>query len=134
MYKRQLYADADRGGTDTPVAGELGMGAGQTVISRMIWQPTNPFDPNSFFINDNNNPLRLNLFDFFDPGGAAHGWTWYFKTATGEISFPVSSTLDATGGGFARFRLPVGHAGIAFFNGLSAGEGLIVGLGYPAPA
>ena len=96
-------------------------------------QQNSLYNPNTIIINDSDRPLRLNLVTFFDVGGAAHGWTWYFKTKSAEISFPVSSTFSGGGGGYTNFRLPDGHAGIAFFNGLTAGEGLIVGLGYPAP-
>ena len=54
-----LYADEDRGGSDAPLAGELGLGPGETVISRIRW------DGSRLRLNDNDNPAPLTLEDYF---------------------------------------------------------------------
>ena len=40
-----FYADADRGGTDTPLDGEMGMGTDETLLAR-IWSTTNRLQKN----------------------------------------------------------------------------------------
>ena len=46
-----FWADADRAGTDTPLDGELGLGAGNTVISRF-----RRVSATVLVLNDNDNP------------------------------------------------------------------------------
>ena len=62
-----LYAASDRGGTDTPTDGELGLGVGQTVISRIIRQETS--GQVRLTLNDEDNPVALGLDDYFGAGG-----------------------------------------------------------------
>ncbi len=48
-----LYADADCGGSDSPLAGELGLGGGETAISRI-----QRLGGSRIRLNDNDNPAR----------------------------------------------------------------------------
>ena len=50
-----FYNDSTRGGSDTPLEGELGLGSGETVISRLWWNGT------TLRFNDKDNPVALNL-------------------------------------------------------------------------
>ena len=51
-----LYADSDRGGTDTPLDGELGLGDDETVISRI-----RRFSATELNFNDNDSPATLDI-------------------------------------------------------------------------
>ena len=68
-----LYADSDRGGTDTPLEGELGLGPDDVVISRIRHGSETVLS-----LNDNNNPASLALDDFFE--GDGNGLTLYLQT------------------------------------------------------
>ena len=89
------YADADRGGTDTPIAGDLGLGPGNTLISR-IRKPNN----NSILINDNDNPVTLGMSDYFGNGGS--DLTLWIQTIEGVDSQPVDNNIATVGGNFLR--------------------------------
>ena len=61
-----FYADSDRGGTDSPIDGELGLGFGETVISRI--RHTTSGSTERLTLNDNDNPAALGLDDYFGVG------------------------------------------------------------------
>ena len=97
-----LYADSDRGGTDTPLDGELGLGDGETVISRI-----RRFSATELNLNDNDSPAALDIGTYFDAGGDGNDLTIYLRTvADGEVSFTVASQFTLGGGNYARFTLP----------------------------
>ena len=58
-----LYQDANRGGTDTPLEGDLNLGADDTEISQIQW------NTNRLIINDNDDPAALSLEAYFQSGG-----------------------------------------------------------------
>ena len=96
------YADSDRAGTDTPLAGELGLGTTDTVISRF-----RRLVQDELTLNDNDNPAALDIGAYFEAGGDGNDLTIYLRTtASGEVSFAVASQYILGGGGFARFTLP----------------------------
>ena len=95
-----FYEDADRGGTDTPLDGELGLGDDDTVISGIRRRTATLLQ-----LNDNNNPVALDIGAYFSAGGAGADLTIYLQTLAGEVSFPASaasfSRVDQV-----RFTLP----------------------------
>ena len=121
-----LYADADRGGSDSPLAGELGLGGGQTVISRIQW-----LGGSRIRLNDNDNPAPLTLETYFlEPGRRIIVQT----LAGGAASFVAAdhtSEADA-GGGYVNFRnLPADV--VAILDGIVAGTRFIFAVGQESP-
>ena len=57
------YADSDRGGTDSPTDGELGLSPTNTVISRIRRHSATELN-----LNDNDNPAALSLGTYFACG------------------------------------------------------------------
>ena len=129
-----LYADSDRGGSDVPLDGELGLGAGQTRISRLWWNGS------TFRFNSNGNPVALDLGAYYGVGGDGHGQTIYLVVGNSEsqteASFDAATYLpDSRGGswinwGFGAVPLPADV--IALLDGLSNGDRLIAGSAAPA--
>ena len=70
-----LYADADRGGTDTPLDGELRIDDA-TDISQFRWDGTR------FIWNDNDSPDATNLETYYQPGGDGNDQTIYLVAGT----------------------------------------------------
>ena len=58
------YADSDRGGSDSPLEGELGLSSTDTVISRIRRHSATELN-----LNDNDNPSALSLLGYFGVGG-----------------------------------------------------------------
>ena len=84
------YADSDRGGTDSPLEGELGLGDDETVISRFFRGSST-----ELALNDNDSPAALDIGPYFDSGGAGEDLTLYFQTAAdGEVSFLPQVSLQ----------------------------------------
>ena len=113
-----FYADPDRGGTGAPLDGELGLGAGETAISRL-----RRVNAGLLLLNDNNNPVALALGPYFADGGGASEATIYLQTRdAGEVSFAVSTQRSGslTGGGFINFSLP--DDARALLDGLATGD------------
>ena len=77
------YADSDRSGTDTPLDGEIGIGADDTLISRIRRHSATELN-----LNDNDNPSALALDTYFSAGGDGNDLTLYLQTASdGLVSF-----------------------------------------------
>ena len=120
-----FYADSDRGGSDAPLDGELGLGADETVISRF-----RRFDATSLNLNDNDNPAALDIGAYFEAGGDGDDLTIYLQTAdAGEVSFDVASQLTLSGANFARFNLPA--AAQTLLDNLANGDRWIFKLARP---
>ena len=128
-----LYRDSDRGGTQTPTEGELGLGAGETVISRLRWAtPTLRF-------NSDDNPVVLDIGAYYAPGGDGNGQTIYLVTGDGstqtEVSFDAATYVPASRGGtflnwgFGTIPLPADVT--TLLSGLSAGDRLIFASAQP---
>ena len=99
-----LYADPDRNGTDSPIDGELGLGADDTVISRI--RRTDESGVARLSLADSNNPVALSLELYFDVGGPGRDLTIWVKTADAEASFTVASTFQRGSDNFVHFILP----------------------------
>ena len=120
------YADSDRGGTDTPLDGELGLGATNTVISRF-----RRLTAGELTLNDNDNPSALDIGSYFDAGGAGNDLTIYLQTLdAGEVSFAAASQFVLGGGGFARFTLPADAQ--TLLNGIASSDRFIFKAARPA--
>ena len=94
-----FYSDADRGGTDTPLDGELGLGDDDTVISGIRRRTATILQ-----LNDDDNPVALDIGAYFSAGGAGADLTIYLQTLAGEVSFPAAATFSRDGQ--VRFTLP----------------------------
>ena len=112
-----IYADSDRGGTQTPEAGDIGIGAGETRISRIGILESGA----TVRLNDNDNPEALALREYFGASGTISAWTLYIQTDDGVAS---SSQLGNTGGGYANYQFGVNDAVI--LNAIAAGDRFIV--------
>ena len=120
-----LYADEDRGGSDAPLAGELGLGPGETVISRIRW------DGSRLRLNDNDNPAPLTLEDYFL---APQRRVSVQTLAGGAASFLAAdhTSAQAAGGGYVSFsNLPADVA--AVLDGIAAGTRFIFAVGQESP-
>ena len=92
----RLYIAPERGGTDAPIDGELGIGgAGETLITRISWTGT------AINLNDNDVPVALILRDWFGNSNTTSQWTMTIQTDEGIVS---SNQLGSTGLGFANFN------------------------------
>ena len=119
-----VYADADRGGAQTPEGGELGIGAGETRISRIL------DGGQRVTLNDNDNPDPLALVDHFGPAGSVSPWALYIQTDDG-----VASSAQLTGnigGHFAHFQF--GAEDAATLNAIAAGDRFLLALARAAAA
>ena len=115
-----LYADSNRGGTDTPIEGELGLGADGTLITRLQQLTTAQLT-----LNDNNVPAALDLSVYFDAGGGGRDLTLSLYTLEdGEEQVTIDSAFSNAGGNFARLDIPVGMQ--TLLGNLDVGERWIV--------
>ena len=82
--------------------GELGLGSQQTVVSRF-----RRVNAQQLVMNDNNDPLVLNIGNYFDVGGGGNNQRIYFQTlADGVESFAVAGNVNSPGTDFVRFDIP----------------------------
>ena len=120
-----FYEDADRGGTDEPLDGELGLGDDDTVISGVRRRTATTLQ-----LNDNNNPAALDIGAYFSTGGAGNDLTVYLQTlADGEVSFTVASAVSFSRVDQVRFTLPAGAQ--TLLDNLEDGERWIFKLARP---
>ena len=115
-----MYRDSDRGGTDTPIDGELGVGPDNTVLSRIRWETLNTF----FVFNDSNNPEVLDLGAYFSSGDG-NELTIYFTDLSGTYSFPVSVHLGSWTASTLRFTILPNNL-INVLNDISIGDRFIL--------
>ena len=90
------YRDSNRGGTDTPIDGELGLGPGETVISRIA-----RVSSTVVLLNDNDSPVPLGLTEYFGASNSISEYTFYFQTLDGVIS---TNQLSTAGGNYVNWR------------------------------
>ena len=121
-----VYADSNRGGTQTPEAGDLGLGDGETLISRIRILSSGA----TVLLNDNDVPAELTMRDYFGVGGPGRDLTLYIQTDAGVVSLPVATQLGNVGGNYANFSVPA--ADRTLINGIAAGTRFIIALARPA--
>ena len=125
---RVLYQDSNRGGSDTPIAGELGLGTAQTLITQIRWDTTNDV----LVLNDNDTTGATDLGTYFGSGGAGRDLTFYFQTKDdGVESFAVADNISSAGGNF--LRLSPTDAVETILDQLVTGERFLIGFGRVAP-
>ena len=119
-----LYADSDRGGSGAPLEGELGIGPGETRISRIRRVG------DRLLFNDNDRPEALTLEAYFRPGGPGADLTFHLLTEDGAASAAIADIYpgdSGAGGGYVRFEsIPAAMA--ALLDGIAAGDRFIVAL------
>ena len=123
-----LYADSDRGGTDSPEEGELGLGDGQTLISRIRKNSST-----TLLINDNNNPENLGLNTYFLSGGEGHDLTLWIQTIEGVASIEIAgiNNIGASGGNYINFVYPPTGMIDTLLSGISVGDDFIIAFTRP---
>ena len=115
-----IYADADRGGSQSPEAGsDIGIGPGQTLISRIGITSSGE----NVRLNDNDNPVALTMRAWFGEPNQTSPWRLYIQT-DGGITY--SQQLGNTGRGFANFQFDA--AGTAILNAIAAGDRFLIAL------
>ena len=108
-----LYIDADRGGTDTPLDGDMSLSVSQ--VSRVGWTGT------EIIINDNDNPQSLSLATYFNTGGSGSDLTLYAQTIDdGEEAVIVAGNIATVGANF--LRLTPGAALAALLDNITTGD------------
>ena len=122
-----FYEDTDRGGTDEPLDGELGLGNDDTVISGIRRRTSTLLQ-----LNDDNNPVALDIGAYFSTGGAGNDLTIYLQTMNGgEVSFTVASTVSFSRVDQVRFTLPSDAQ--TLLDNISTGDRFIFALARPTP-
>ena len=121
-----LYADSDRGGTDTPAEGELGLGAGEVPISRIRVLDSG----GRINLNDNDNPVALSLATFFGASNTTSEWTAYIQLEDGTLI--TSDQLAATTGRAANFTISDSDDQAAL-NAIASGDSFIVAIARATP-
>ena len=120
-----FYEDADRGGTDTPLDGEVGLGADETVISGFRRRTATILQ-----LNDDNSPTALDIGAYFSTGGAGNDLTIYLQTVNdGEVSFTVASAVSFSRVDQVRFTLPSDAQ--TLLDNLASGDRFIFALARP---
>ena len=114
-----VYRDTDRGGSQSPEGGEIGIGTGQTLISRIGIQSNGE----RVLLNDNDNPEALSLSEHFGARQETSLWRLYIQT-DGGVAF--SQQLGNIGGGYANFRFDA--AGAAILNAIAAGDRFLIAV------
>ena len=117
-----VYADANRGGTQTPAEGEMGIGAGQTLITRIRILDNG----DRIALNDDDVPVALDMAAHFGATNTVSAWTVTFQTAAGVAS---STQLVSTGSAFAQYSFGADDA--ALLDGIGAGERVIIAVTQP---
>ena len=98
-----LYRDADRGGTDAPTEGELGLGPNESIISMI----EKTFGNTAIRLRDNDNPVffAFNVY-FAVTGGRGRDLTIYIQTSSGVTSIPLEDNITSFGGGWFNANVP----------------------------
>ena len=121
-----LYVDADRGGSDSPVDGELGLGDDETRISRIRWDAGNA----RLIFNDNNLPQDLDLSTYFGAGGDGNDLTFYVTDFSGTYTFNIADNILASGANFLQFS-SLSATLVTIFDDISVGDRLIFSAARP---
>ena len=116
-----LYLGTDRGGTQSPEAGELGLGAGETRISgiRLL-------SGRRIALNDNDQPAALDIADFFGTTSGTAKFTLHIQTDDGVIS---TNQVQSGSGGVVRMQFTA--ADNTVLKGIAAGDRVIFAVTRP---
>ena len=123
-----FWVATSRGGSGTPILGEMGVGAGETLIDRLRRASTA-----NLTINDSNSPVALNFGTYFGTGGAGNDLSVYLETvADGLVSFTIASAFLSAGDGWLNLTLPA--AARTLLDNLAADDEFNFLLARPAAA
>ena len=119
-----FYRDSDRGGTDSPLDGDIGVGPGDTPISRIR---RNTFDTTErLTLNDN---ATFDLGAYFNTGGDGNDLTVWIQTVDDVAEMVVVETLNTFGGNFVQFGLSTANA--AIIDAIQSGDRYIFAVTRP---
>ena len=125
---QNLYADSDRGGSDTPIDGELGVGDGETNVSRIRWSS----GTGRLAFNDDDSPAALDFGAYFNTGGVGADLTFTIQTVDGDWQFTVADDRQGGNSFTVRFDgLPTGL--VTALDGITIGDRMIFRAARPAP-
>ena len=116
-----LYATSDRGGSDTPLDGDLSLDQAGPITRIQT-------DGGSLRINDNS---FFHLRNYFNAGGGGDGLYIYVQTQAAGVAFLDTSTVSGGNTNTAIFPMPADFAAIV--NGISTGERVIWGFALQGP-
>ena len=120
-----FYANADRGGTDEPLDGELGLGADESIISGFRRRTATLLQ-----LTDHDDPTTFDIGAYFNTGGDGNNLTVYLQTANdGEVSFPVAGNVPFIRPNQIRFTLPADAQ--TLLDNLASGDRWIFKLARP---
>ena len=115
-----IYTDSDRGGTDTPLDGELGLGSDNDIISRFRRQINDSVD--TLTLNDNS---ALNIGDYFESGPGSD-LSLTIQTLSASATMSATTDYRRGGGNFAHWTLPSDFS--AILDDISVGDRFIIAL------
>ena len=121
-----FHQNVDRSGMDVLLEGELGLGIGNTVISRIVRDSGG----SNILINDNDNPEFLSLSDYFAVDGPGERLHLFIQTSSSLIDIPIRANLGNTGGGFANIGIP--DSSRAALNEIGLNQKILFGFALPA--
>ena len=119
-----IYADSNIGGDSELIDGEFGIGAGETLITRISIR-----SGGRIRINDNNIPESLSLSAHYGSSQTTSDWTLYIQTSDGVVS---SNTLGYTGTDYLYFVFNDSDDQ-DLINAIDDGDRVIFGIGQDAP-
>ena len=114
-----IYADSNRGGSQTLEAGEFGISSGETTIGRVQIAPSK----GTIILNDNDKPTALLMSAHFGASNTDSEWTLYLQTLDGVAS---TNELGAMGGNFSQWRMPAST--LALITAIGAGDRVILAI------
>ena len=120
-----FYADSDRGGTDAPLDGDIGVGPDDTPISRI--RRTLSGSTERLGLNDNG---AFDLGAYFDSGGDGNDLTVWIQTVAGIAEIVVADSTDSFGSNFIQFSLSTANQ--AIIDAIDLGDRYIFAVTRPA--
>ena len=120
-----FYADSDRGGTDAPLDGDIGVGPDDTPISRI--RRTLSGSTERLGLNDNG---AFDLGAYFDSGGDGNDLTVWIQTLAGIAEIVVADSTDSFGSNFIQFSLSTANQ--AIIDAIDLGDRYIFAVTRPA--
>ena len=96
-----IYVTPIRLGNDAPIDGEMGIGSGETILSRI----QRVVSGSQLRLNDNDDPVAISLNTYFSAGGDGNDLTLWIQTIRGRHSGLIAGNIASSGGGFIRITM-----------------------------
>ena len=101
-----VYATPPRGAAGSLLDGELGLGPGETLITRIrLMNAGETIALNNNDLNNNDLPSELSLSQYFGTGGDGDDLTLYLQTDDHVTDLAVADSLNNAGGSFVNFNV-----------------------------